>query len=118
MRPSLFLAVLAAANGVPASRIPNTDYIDTAASDVSLYLTKLVPVAKDVLRNQLAGPSIEAGAHLPLLSSSPLLDVDFVCFITQPGVVITLIPEEGCPDYLIYWLRDACLAHYAWIAEL
>jgi hypothetical protein len=36
----------------------------------------------------------------------------------KPGVVITLIPEEGRPDYLIYWLRDACFAYHAWLAEL
>jgi hypothetical protein len=39
-------------------------------------------------------------------------------FLSKPGVLITLIPEEGRPDYLIYWLRDACLAYHAWLAEL
>lgn len=28
------------------------------------------------------------------------------------------MPEEGRPDYLIYWVRDACFAYYAWLAEL
>ena len=37
---------------------------------------------------------------------------------SQPGVAITLIPEEGRPDYLIYWLRDACFAYHAWLIEL
>ncbi|KAN0109731.1 glycoside hydrolase family 15 protein [Russula decolorans] len=95
MRLSLFLAAFAAANGVTASQIPNTKYLDNAA-DVSSYLSSLVPVAKDVLLNQIAGPSIGA----------------------DPGVAITLIPEEGRPDYLIYWLRDACLAYHAWLVEL
>jgi hypothetical protein len=63
MRPSLFLASLAAASGVAASRIPNTEYIENAA-DVSLYLNKLVPVAKDVLLNKIAGPSIGADVNL------------------------------------------------------
>jgi hypothetical protein len=30
----------------------------------------------------------------------------------------SLIPEEGRPDYLIYWLRDACLGYHAWLGEL
>lgn len=59
MRPSLFLAAFAAANGVAASRFPNTKHLDNAA-DVSSYLSSLVPVAKDVLLNQVAGPSIGA----------------------------------------------------------
>ena len=37
---------------------------------------------------------------------------------SQPGVAITLLPEEGRPDYLIYWLRDACLGYHAWLVEL
>ena len=41
-----------------------------------------------------------------------------VCFLSQPGVSIALIPEEGRPDYLIYWLRDGCLEYHAWLVEL
>jgi hypothetical protein len=62
MRPSLFLAAFAAANGVAASRIPNTKYLDKPP-DVSSYLSSLVPVAKDVLLNQVAGPSIGADVN-------------------------------------------------------
>ncbi len=63
MRPSLFLAAFAAANSVTASRIPNTKYLDNVA-DVASYLNSLVPVAKDVLLNQIAGPSIGADVNL------------------------------------------------------
>ena len=62
MRPSLFLAAFAAANGAVASRIPNTKELDNAA-DVSSYLSSLFPVAKDVLLNQIAGPSIGADVN-------------------------------------------------------
>jgi hypothetical protein len=65
MRSSLFLAAaFAAANGVAAtdSRIPNTKHLDNAA-DVSSYLDSLVSVAKDVLLNQIAGPSIGADVN-------------------------------------------------------
>ena len=62
MRPSLFLAAFAAANGVVASRIPNTEDLDNA-TDVSSYLSRLFPVAKDVLLNQIAGPSIGADVN-------------------------------------------------------
>ena len=64
MRPSLFLAALAGANGVATSRLPNTMCMEDAA-DVSSYLSKLVPVAKDVLLNQVAGPSIGADVNMP-----------------------------------------------------
>lgn len=75
MRPSLFLAAFTAANSVAASRIPNTKYIDNTA-DVSSYLSSLVPVAKDVLLNQIAGPSIRAdvNSYLPL----PTIDANVV----------------------------------------
>ena len=62
MRPSLFLAAFAAANCVAASRIPNTKYLDKPP-DVSSYLSSLVPVAKDVLLNKVAGPSIGADVN-------------------------------------------------------
>jgi hypothetical protein len=62
MRPPLFLAAFAAASGVAASRITNTKYLDNAA-DVSSYLSNLVPVAKDVLLNGVAGPSIGADVN-------------------------------------------------------
>ena len=64
MRPSLFLVLLAAANGVAATQIPDPKYIDKAA-DVSSYLSRLAPVAKDVLLNKVAGPSIGADVNLP-----------------------------------------------------
>jgi hypothetical protein len=68
MRPSLFLAAFAAANGVAASRIPDIKYLDNAA-DVSSYLGSLLPVAKDVLLNQIAGPSIGADVSSRLVFS-------------------------------------------------
>lgn len=69
MRPLLFLAALAGANGVATSRIPNSIYMDNAqAADVSSYLSKLVPVAKDILLNQVAGPSIGADVNTPYFS--------------------------------------------------
>jgi hypothetical protein len=67
MRSSLFLLALAAANGVTANRIPSTNYLDKAA-DVASYLDSLAPVAKDVLLNQIAGPSIGADVSLHHLS--------------------------------------------------
>ena len=67
MRPLLFLAALAGANGVATSRLPYTMYMEDAA-DVSSYLSKLVPVAKDVLLNQVAGPSIGADVNMPYFS--------------------------------------------------
>ena len=68
MRPSLFLAAFAAANSVAASRIPDIKYLDNAA-DVSSYLGSLLPVAKDVLLNQIAGPSIGADVSSRLVFS-------------------------------------------------
>jgi len=71
MRSSWFLAAFAAASGVAANRIPNTKHLDNPA-DVSSYLSSLAPVAKDVLLNQIAGPSIGADVnsrHLFLLHS-------------------------------------------------
>ena len=70
MRPSSFLVALAAANGVAATQISDTKYIDKAA-DVPSYLSRLVSVAKDVMLNQVAGPSIGADVNLPYSSSSP-----------------------------------------------
>lgn len=58
MRPLLFLAAFAAANGVTTTG----SHLDNAA-DVSSYLGSLVPVAKDVMLNQLAGPSIGADVN-------------------------------------------------------
>jgi glucoamylase len=37
---------------------------------------------------------------------------------SQPGVLITVLPEPDRPDYLIYWVRDALLAYHAWFIEL
>ena len=68
MRSSLFLLALAASNGVIASRIPRVDDSDKAA-DVASYLDSLFPVAKDVLLNQIAGPSIGADVSPSYLSS-------------------------------------------------
>ena len=123
MRPSLYLAAFAAANGVAASRIPNTKHLDSNPVDVSSYLGSLFPVAKDVLLNQIAGPNIGADVRnfaflLPFLSHFSIANSCFLFSLTQPGVAITLIPEAGRPDYLIYWLRDACLGYHAWLAEL
>ena len=73
MRASSFLAAFAAANGVAAtdSRIPDTKFLDNAA-DVSSYLGSLVPVAKDVLLNQIAGPSIGADVNSRHVFPPPL----------------------------------------------
>jgi hypothetical protein len=70
MRSSLFLLALAASNGVTANRIPSTNLDDAdKAADVASYLNRLVPVAKDVLLNQIAGPSIDADVSPNHLSS-------------------------------------------------
>lgn len=68
MRPSLFLTAFAAANGVAASRISSPNN----AADVSSYLGSLFPVAKDVLLNQVAGPSIGADVNPRPRLPSPL----------------------------------------------
>jgi hypothetical protein len=62
MRSSLLLLALAAANGVTAGRIPTSGSLHNAP-DVSAYLSSLVPVAKDVLLNKIAGPSIGADVN-------------------------------------------------------
>lgn len=64
MRSSSLLLALAAAIGVTASRIQT--------NDVSSYLNSLYPVAKDVLLNQISGPSIGADVW-PCFLPSPLL---------------------------------------------
>ena len=112
MRPSLFFVALAAANGhgVAATRIPN-NYINNGV-EVFSYLSRLVPVAMDVMSNQLAGPSIGADVNFPLF----FLLSTIILFAA--GVAIAVLPEEGRPDYFIYWLRDACLAYHAWLVEL
>ncbi|KAI0292707.1 Six-hairpin glycosidase-like protein [Multifurca ochricompacta] len=99
MRPSsLFLLALAYASCTTATiNFTNTTRKHLNKSlTVHAYLDSLVPVAEDVMLNQLAGPSIGA----------------------DPGVIMTVLPEEGHPEYDVYWVRDACLAHYAWISEL
>lgn len=84
MRTSLFLAAFAAANGVAANRIPNTKYLDNTA-DVSSYLSSLVPVAKDVLLNQIAGPSIGADVNSRLPSPlSMLMSFDSLLSLVLP----------------------------------
>jgi hypothetical protein len=67
MRSSLFLLALAAANGVTAGWIPSANYLNKPGS-VASYLDSLVPVAKDVLQNQIGGPSIGADVSPNYLS--------------------------------------------------
>jgi len=98
MRSSLFLAALAAANGVLASLIPSNDYYYRSSPELTSYINSLVPVAKDVLLHKIAGRALGPGV--------------------DPAVLITVMPEDNRPDYLIYWVRDACFAYYAWLAEL
>ncbi len=39
--------------------------------------------------------------------------------VAKDVLIITVLPEEGRPDYDIYWVRDAPLAYHAWfIGEL
>jgi hypothetical protein len=67
MRSSLFLLALATANGAAANRFPSTKCPDHGG-DVASYLDSLVLVAKDVLQNQIGGPSIGADVNLNYLS--------------------------------------------------
>ena len=68
MRSSLFLLALAAANGVKASLIPSDDYY-RSSSDLTNYINSLVPVAKDVMLNKIAGPALGPGVDV----NSPLI---------------------------------------------
>lgn len=61
MRSSLFLLALAAANGVIASLLPSSDYFYRQTPELTTYINSLVPVAKDVLRNKIAGSALGAG---------------------------------------------------------
>ncbi|KAH9971145.1 Six-hairpin glycosidase-like protein [Lactifluus volemus] len=94
MRPLSILLVLTAAIGVSASPYINTNRLDNPK--IHAYFDKEVPIALDVLRDDIGGPSIGA----------------------DPGVLITLIPEPDHPDYNIFWLRDACLGYLGWLGEL
>jgi hypothetical protein len=58
MHPSSFLLALTAAIGVGANPRINTKLPDRVT--VGPYLESLVPVALDVLRNDIGGPSIGA----------------------------------------------------------
>jgi len=73
MRTSLLFLALAVANGATvafSSVLRSTKY--TSKPDiVSAYLDKLIPVAKDVLVNRIAGPAI--GADVNPRSSSRLM---------------------------------------------
>jgi hypothetical protein len=61
MRPSSFLLALAAAIGVTANPFASTKRTDNAA--LRAYLDSLVPVALDVLANDIGGPSIGADVN-------------------------------------------------------
>ncbi|KAF8268190.1 hypothetical protein EI94DRAFT_1204968 [Lactarius quietus] len=94
---SLLFLALALANGATfASSSVTRKYTHKRDISVSAYLDELTPVAKDVLVNQLAGPSIGA----------------------DPGVIISVIPEADEPEYSIFWLRDGATAYHAWFIEL
>ena len=111
MRPSLFLAAFAAANGVAASRIPNTNYLD----DVSSYLGSLAPVAKDVLLNKIAGPSIGADVGLrPVFVSLPILDANVVVTLFSAWCRHNPHPR-GRPPRLPHLLASRCLP---WLSRL
>ena len=64
MRSSLFLAALAAANGVIASLIPGNDYFNKPSPELTSYINSLVPVAKDVLLHKIAGPALGPGVDV------------------------------------------------------
>jgi hypothetical protein len=119
MRTSLLFLALALVNHatVALSSVPRSKYSYTnRAEDLSDYLNQLAPAAKNVLINGIAGPSIGADVKLP----ASLLDVlnTYTILSSQPGVLITVLPEPDRPDYLIYWARDAYLAYHAWFIEL
>ena len=70
MRASLLFLALSVANGVTiglSAVLRRTEYTTKRDISVSDYLDELTPVAKDVLVNQLAGPSIGADVNLPVL---------------------------------------------------
>ena len=70
MRASLLFLALSVANGVTISLsavLRRTEYTTKRDISVSDYLDELTLVAKDVLVNQLAGPSIGADVNLPVL---------------------------------------------------
>ncbi|KAF8259961.1 Six-hairpin glycosidase-like protein [Lactarius quietus] len=100
MRASFLFLALTVANSATvalSSVLRSESYTSTSHwNSLSDYLGKLTPVAKDVLVNRIAGPAIGA----------------------DPGVLITVLPEAGRPDYNIFWLRDALLAYHAWFIEL
>jgi glucoamylase len=96
--PLLFLA-LSVANCATvglSSVLKRTEYTTKRDISVSDYLDELTPVAKDVIVNQLAGPSIGA----------------------DPGVVISVFPEAGQPEYNLFWIRDGAVTYNAWFIEL
>ena len=70
MRASLLFLALSVANGATVglpSVLKRTKYSTKRAISASDYLDELTPVAKDVLVNRLAGPSIGADVNLPIL---------------------------------------------------
>jgi hypothetical protein len=74
MRASLLFLALSIANGATvglSSVLRSTGYTTKRDISVSGYLDELTPIAKDVLVNQLAGPSIGADVNPPV----PLPDV-------------------------------------------
>ena len=71
MRTSLLFLALAVANAATITMsavLRGTEYT-SGPENIRSYLNKLAPVAKDVLVNKIAGPSI--GADVNLLSRSP-----------------------------------------------
>lgn len=71
MRTSLLFLALAVANAATITMsavLRGTEYT-SSPENIRSYLNKLAPVAKDVLVNKIAGPSI--GADVNLLARSP-----------------------------------------------
>jgi hypothetical protein len=117
MRTSLLFLALAVVNHatVALSFVPINKYSYTKrAESLSDYLDHLTPAAKYVLVNELAGPSIGADVKLP----PSYWTCQTLTLSSQPGVLITVLPEPDQPSYLIYWVRDALLAYHAWFIEL
>jgi hypothetical protein len=38
--------------------------------------------------------------------------------LSQPGVVISVFPEAGQPEYNLFWIRDGAVTYNAWFIEL
>ncbi len=74
MRTSLLFLALAVANGatVALSSVLRSTKYTSGPYSVSDYLDKLIPVAKDVLVNRIAGPAIGADVNPRAPSVCPM----------------------------------------------